>query len=47
MEGKFWMGFLLPMSAFILDRDKEPGIMCKLDLEKAYDRVDWGDSSFI
>lgn len=22
-------------------RDKEPGVVCKLDIEKAYDRIDW------
>lgn len=21
---------------------KEPGLVCKIDLEKAYDKVDWG-----
>lgn len=23
-------------------KDKQPGVMCKLDMEKAYNRVDWG-----
>lgn len=28
-------------------RDKESGVLCKLDLEKAYDIVEWGFLSYL